>query len=532
MNGVFSVICHVRALILLRTMNGQRFLNQWHLCKNFLVEVETIQSHRYSSHINYNSHSTPEQFKFYVLYVTKSSADEFSMSGFLHCPTNSDEWNSSDSSVIRNWIHLKNVIIKTKHCKISILDVESQLYQADVLNLENHLNNCPEKFAKVGNNSNLHYGDGGHCVTDYSLFFSKNLCIKNTKKLTSILLKIGKERNDWNPKAPVLDIIDPDLHPIYFPADKWISNRLEVMGEENRYTSAIIKRELKKQSAESLVLDDPAHERYKYHWKPINVRIDCDLQEVKFLTDIAGLPKTDDTEVLYNELTHIFQKMLPAFQSMGVVKMGLENHLQVIIKAQMYRIDPGTSYEGKWHTEGVTERIVAVGSYYTHVDSFLDGGALEFSLKNFPDKSYAKLRYVGNYPDISLNSSYEFEDESFVEGVDVRTGSAIVFSNELPHRFQKIVNTTDQKGFRVFVNFFVVDPKHPLTLGHEQSSLDQKDIMEQRERIREVLVRTQKGWGHIHYGNVGEVGYVDRCLFGKPITNFRDVGSFIDDFDE
>ena len=58
-----------------------------------------------------------------------------------------------------------------------------------------------------------------------------------------------------------------------------------------------------------------------------------------------------------------------------------ETRLQVIVKVQRYQIEPNTSYTGKWHVEGITERIVAVGVYYVYIDEELNGGNLIFRNK-------------------------------------------------------------------------------------------------------------------------------------------------------
>ncbi len=51
------------------------------------------------------------------------------------------------------------------------------------------------------------YGDSGCAVIKYPLYFSKNVKVEN---------RVGDYRNDWNPKSPVQDIIDPERYPVYF----------------------------------------------------------------------------------------------------------------------------------------------------------------------------------------------------------------------------------------------------------------------------------------------------------------------------
>ena len=45
-------------------------------------------------------------------------------------------------------------------------------------------------------------------------------------------------------------------------------------------------------------------------------------------------------------------------------------------------------YAGRWHTEGQTENIVAVGVYYLHIDEKLEGGTLKFRPQRGPQNWY------------------------------------------------------------------------------------------------------------------------------------------------
>lgn len=45
----------------------------------------------------------------------------------------------------------------------------------------------------------------------------------------------------------------------------------------------------------------------------------------------------------------------------------------------------------------------------------------------------------------------------------VKEGTAVVFSNSIPHRFRKISNLTDSNQKRTFINFFVVNPDRKLS---------------------------------------------------------------------
>lgn len=58
----------------------------------------------------------------------------------------------------------------------------------------------------------------------------------------------------------------------------------------------------------------------------------------------------------------------------------------------------------------------------------------------------------------------EFEDQRELDEVliEVKEGYSFVFLNELPHKFDTLTNSTNKTLERIFLNFFIVDPKKPL----------------------------------------------------------------------
>ena len=148
---------------------------------------------------------------------------------------------------------------------------------------------------------------------------------------------------------------------------------------------------------------------------------------------------------LYSNILDVFESMLPGFQKLNLLNANINTLLQVVIKAQRYEIKPGMSYSGKWHIEGKTEKIVAAGVYYCNIDKGFKEDKLVFRNAEMPDPCDGEL--------INVNNDYE---------IDVEDGSAVVFSNTLPHRFKELVNTTDNVITRTFINFFIIDPTKPL----------------------------------------------------------------------
>ncbi|CAF4249863.1 unnamed protein product [Rotaria sp. Silwood2] len=202
----------------------------------------------------------------------------------------------------------------------------------------------------------------------------------------------------------------------------------------------------------------------------------------------------------------------------------------------------GTNYSGRWHTEGCSENIQAVGVYYLHIDDLLEGGALKFRPLAAPAESYADC--------------WNIEVNRYMMP---KTDVAVVFDNCLPHRFCSIRNSTSIARRRTFINFFVVSPTYPI---HDISILDlplvsceqceyllksiadeshrqklpdlvinkilsflkkqmwttETDAKEFRSRVRYEMVHEKSGWSGIQYGNTGDI------IFIKSTDDLKQLG--------
>ena len=192
-------------------------------------------------------------------------------------------------------------------------------------------------------------------------------------------------------------------------------------------------------------------------------------------------------------------------------------------------------YSGRWHTEGHTENIVAVGVYYLYIDEQLEGGALKFRPKCAPAEGY--------------NDGMQIDHTVSC----VQTGVAVVFANSIPHRFQQIRNLTQEDGRRrTFLNFFVVDPSQPILCQSNNIACSPKHVIVQvlrewnqgrlpdlileqilrllnfaslwdteadakefRARVRRAMLDEKSGWGWINWGNSGTTEFV-RALSAWP----------------
>lgn len=365
-------------------------------------------------------------------------------------------------------------------------------------NLPEPLNNYQSQFFKVACDLSLGYGDGGHANLKYPLYLCESLPVPS--KINDILVRelerIGKLNQDWHTESPVLDIIDPDLAPNYYF----------------------------KKEREGL------SERHKYAWFPVDLTVTPD-KDVKLHGPIHNLEMKGNKN-LYNCIMQVFKAMIPGFEKLGIVNEIGSTDLQVVIKAQKYVIQPGTSYSGKWHVEGKTENIIASGVYYCKIDEGFENDSVIFRPKVGPDEYYASCKNI------------ETEQE-----VPIKETSSIIFSNILPHKFLQLINRTSVPLTRLFLNFFIVDPKHKLEsttprftsfsilsklkkfpkalIDEILSYIHYKPTIFRAKELREITRESMKtefsGWGYIHYGNSGDVEFVDETTPQKKIATYDSI---------
>jgi hypothetical protein len=170
-------------------------------------------------------------------------------------------------------------------------------------------------------------------------------------------------------------------------------------------------------------------------------------------------------------------------------------------------------YTTKWHREGKTEYIHSVAVYYVDIDEDLEGGNVEFSPQAIPQDYYV--------PNVQAKTQF---------AVSTCTGAAVVFGNELLHRASPITNLTDSNKSRLFVNFFMVDPRKQIApktsfntivrllqmmgvpdisllkiLGH----LDYPEMPGKfRMAVKHDMLAEKDSWADRNYGNSGDVTFV------------------------
>jgi hypothetical protein len=117
----------------------------------------------------------------------------------------------------------------------------------------------------------------------------------------------------------------------------------------------------------------------------------------------------------------------------------------VTVKVQSYKIPPKKSYGDSWHLEGQNESVLAVGIYCLQLEEGLPIGKMKFR----PAKA---------------EQFYGCDKDCVVE---IKQGSAVVFSNKIPNRLRKIANKSSLEKRMTFLYFYIGDPKSPLTTTNE-----------------------------------------------------------------
>lgn len=397
--------------------------------------------------------------------------------------------------------------------------------------IENHpekefmKNFIPPIHYRFSGDFTVFHGDGGSTPMYFPVYFRKNLGISdNTRERLFLELEnLNLQRKDYQLNGVVEDIIDPDLFPYRRPfadwkQDKIVAHSRSVDRKHAISSSNVTSKKHYEKQLEDITLTEITTVRNSYSWLPAEFYIQENLKVV-LKSPIHNLPYTKENKSLYTCIVKVFQAMLPMFASLRVFKPGIPTTLQVVVKAQTYRLRPGVSYAGKWHTEGYNENIVAGGVYYCHISPGLEGGNLKFRPQIVPQVEVLK--------DINI---------------PIEEGSAVVFSNTIPHRFRKIQNTATNgtTQIRTFLSFFIIDPTVPIVSTRNFPTIEfLVPILEEyienfikikfpreltmkilsfipslfpseeeaylfRKKSRECMSKSKFGWGWIHWGNVGE----------------------------
>jgi hypothetical protein len=171
--------------------------------------------------------------------------------------------------------------------------------------------------------------------------------------------------------------------------------------------------------------------------------------------------------------------------------------LQTVVKLVDYVLEPGESFEGVWHYEGLPhENIVMTGIYYFDVDDGIEGGNIEF--KRITSNSEAKYYFWNSNQDKTEWHEEMCNGFTPLGQTETKQDKLIVFPNCHAHKVQPLVNNTDQTLSRKMLVFFFIDPFTPIastatipliprTLTKDEAIFHQGELMKERKFHKESL---------------------------------------------
>ena len=259
-------------------------------------------------------------------------------------------------------------------------------------------------------------------------------------------------------------------------------------------------------------------ETSKYQWLPTYFSVDGDCQTT--IEDyINGIPRNGN-EDFYDALARLFKRALPFLEQawtyckhakfasqtedwnwgdetaeiddMVAFESLRGRRLQVITKIVDYTLEPGQTYEGVWHVEGMShECIVATSVYVIDRDPALQGGDLRFK-RAFTTTETSRLAW--NIAQERVGAVSSFLDAGLLPlgSIDTPHGRLVTFPNSHVHKVSALTNTGSTPARRRIVVFFLVNPE--IRIPSTKEVPDQRDhiTLEQAKAHRLELMRGRK----------------------------------------
>jgi hypothetical protein len=175
--------------------------------------------------------------------------------------------------------------------------------------------------------------------------------------------------------------------------------------------------------------------------------------------------------------------------------------LQVIVSIADYVLQPGQSYEGNYHLDGMpNEDIIATIDITLHRDEEFQGGALEFK-RGFLIKEVMNL--------MKANVDEFFLESCPLGKVETKPGRVLVFPNTHIHRVCRSINVSANKTVkRRNIILFVVNPSTRLITKEDLVCKQPQLTVEESIAQRDVMMRMRltQHWNVLTNLNPGEVG--------------------------
>mmetsp|Transcript_14973 Transcript_14973/g.29140 ORF Transcript_14973/g.29140 Transcript_14973/m.29140 type:complete len:276 (+) Transcript_14973:1058-1885(+) len=249
-------------------------------------------------------------------------------------------------------------------------------------------------------------------------------------------------------------------------------------------------------------------------------------KSVSIRNDINGLRPASDYPELYDTISRLFRVMIPRIEAIiaygkwvRVANSGGEDDeddepeetdwevdegrplekinlagksLQVITKIVDYELQPGESYEGVWHVEGMShERIVGTCVNVIERGEGIVGGELMYR-RGFTTEERGRLLYgVAQCRNPAFDKI--MEDALAPLGmVATPEGRTIVFPNSHVHKVRKMTNTSDKPARRRIAVFFIVDPEHRIVSTQEVPDQSSVLSLDEAKAHRLELMKERK----------------------------------------
>ncbi len=185
----------------------------------------------------------------------------------------------------------------------------------------------PLLFNGVMGDNLFEYGDGGHSDLRYPVLEALPLGFQGRLELRDLLHRLSQARNDRHVNEPVIDIIDPNLHPLRLPPpsdgdSSWAVSELlfeleHCRDDSRRYELEHRLKTIGHRNLKFSKLPSALQVRALVRWLPAEVDIAAD-GSCRFVSDINKLPRTDN-ERLYELLEQLLSSLMPAFGELGQV---------------------------------------------------------------------------------------------------------------------------------------------------------------------------------------------------------------------
>jgi hypothetical protein len=186
--------------------------------------------------------------------------------------------------------------------------------------------------------------------------------------------------------------------------------------------------------------------------------------------------------------------------------------LQVITKIVDYELNPGQSYEGVWHVEGMShEEIVATAIYFIHRDDDIEGGDLLFQRAFHMREAVHMQEEFGQV----WGEIYNVVSEKGLMPlgkVETLPKRFVVFPNSHVHKVTKMenkaaspltdTNDSDSVQKRRIVVFFLVNPEKRIVSTREippqqteaGGSMSREDAMKHRLELMKERKYQKQDW--------------------------------------